>query len=351
MYVKMQNVRRNTSLILSLVMLLLCLLLLSVCSPKLRTDDNRLQSNLIKYKAGKHHIFVGFLVGDGNDSLLSYNPAYSPDSVDYLEFFAGRDSVRADWRVAQAKGTKIVACHFPSDAYFDGSVRDPATKVAGYVNPAGFDQQTANATSTSTYYHWARDTYNKEIIDEGLDGIDIDIESGTFGKDVPNTAPNGKNLLLALASYYGPNCTSCKVNDKGKKPIFFYDTDGSARYEDSMYRSTKSNYDFVLFQAYTTGSHSWRGKGTASFQPLADLYGLENLIFLVNGDSFVHANGKQDRIPGDSIATADLYDYANWVKTHNAGGVGVYRMSRDYNHKPPFTASRRAIQIMNPAGR
>lgn len=342
----MQNMRRNTGLIFYLVMLLPCLLFLSVCSPKLRTDNSRLQRNLIKYKASKHHIFVGFLVGDGNDPVLSYNPAYAPDSVDYLEFFAGRDSVRADWRVAQAKGTKIVACHFPRDAYFDGSARDPATEVAGYVNPAGFDQQ--RAIATSTYYHWARDTYNKEIVDEGLDGIDIDIESGTFGKDVPAT--NGKNLLLALASYYGPNCTTCKVNDKGKKPVFFYDTDGSARYEDSMYLSTKSNYDFVLFQAYTTGSHAWRGKGTASFQPLVDLYGMENLVFLVNGDSFVHANGKQDKMPADSIAMADLYDYANWVKTHNAAGVGAYRMSRDYNHAPPFAASRRAIQIMNPAG-
>ena len=338
----MPNLRMNN-------LLFPCLLLLTLCSPKLRSDSTTTQGRLIKYKESKHHVFVGFLVGDGNDPLSGYNPANAPDSADFLEFFAGRDSARADWRIAQAKGTRIVACHFPSDAYFDGSAQDPATKVAGYVNSAGFDQQKANATST--YHHWARDVYQKEIIDEGLDGIDIDVESGTFGKDVPNTATNGRNLLLALAPYYGPNCTSCKANEKGQKPVFFYDTDGSARYEDSMYLSTRNNYDFVLFQAYTTGSHAWRGKGTASFQPLVELYGMENLVFLVNGDSFVYANGKQDRAPGDSIATANLYEYAQWVKTHKAAGAGVYRMSRDYNHKPPFAVSKRAIQVMNPAGK
>lgn len=339
--------KTNTRLSLWIALLLPCLLLLMMCSPKLRTKRASSPSALIKYKESKHHVFVGFLVGDGNDPAAGFNPANAPDSADYLEFFAGRDSVRTHWREAQAKGTRIIACHFPTDAYFDGSAKDPATKVAGYIAPAGFDPLKPNATST--YHHWARDTYQKEIIEEGLDGIDIDIERGTFGKDVPNPATNGKNLLLALAEYYGPNCTSCRLDAKGRKPTFFYDTDGSARFEDSMYQSTRSNYDLVLFQAYTTGSRAWRGKGVGDLPPLATRFGVENLVFLVNGDSFIKADGSQDRVPEDSAATADLYAYANWVKSHNAAGVGVYRMSRDFNHKPPFAASRKAIQLMNPA--
>lgn len=305
-------------------------------------------AHLIAYKNSVHPIFVGYLVGDGNDPVPSYNPANAPDSVDYLEFFAGRDTTVADWRAAQAKGTKIVPCHFIQDAYFDGSIKDPATQVSGYVNPTGFDQY--HSTTTSTYYHWARDTYNKEIVSQKLDGIDLDIESGTFGGDVQRTAANGDSLVVAIARYYGPKCTQCDVlNSAGQKPVFFYDTDGSSGLEGTMYTPNKDNYSYVLFQSYTTGSHYWSGTGTASFAPLVNTYGAEKLVFLVNGDSFIYPNGTQDQPHGDSIATANLYSYATWVKANGAAGVGAYRMSRDYNHTPSFAVSRHAIQIMNPA--
>lgn len=310
-------------------------------------NNNNPTGTLLDYKNSQHPIFVGFLVGDGNDPANSFNPANAPDSVDYLEFFSGRDTVEAHWRVAQAKGTKIVVCHFLSDAYFDGSVNDPATQVAGYVNPTGFDQNHANATST--YEHWARDVYNKEFVEQKLDGIDLDIESGTFGGDVPRTAANGENLMLAVAKYFGPNCTECTVNANGKKPVFFYDTDGTGGFESTMYTAHKDNYNYVLFQSYTTGNHAWTGTGSASFGPLVTTYGKDKLIFLVNGDSFKYPDGTEDQAGKDAKATADLYDFANWVKSNSGAGVGVYRMSRDYNHTPVFGVSRTAIQLMNPA--
>lgn len=301
-------------------------------------------STLLAYKKSAHPLFVGFLVGDGNDPAASFNPANAPDSVDFLEFFAGKDTDTAHWRAAQAKGTRIVACHFLADAYFDGSVKDPATQVPGYVNPAGFDQH--NATAASTYEHWARDMYNQDIIRSKLDGIDLDIERGTFGGDVPRQQANGEALLTAVAKYYGPNCTACAAD---KKPVFFYDTDGSSGMEAALYTAHKSNYDYVLFQSYTTGSHYWRGTGTSDFTALATTYGAGKLIFLVNGDSFTYPDGHEDKQGGDAKATADLLSFATWVKANNAAGVGAYRMSRDYNHKPPFAVSRQAIQIMNPA--
>lgn len=312
-------------------------------------NNNDPYSALKAYKNSSHHIFVGYLVGDGNDPFAGYDPANAPDSADYLEFFAGKDSVQADWRAAQAKGTKIVTCHFIADAYFDGSVNDPATQVPGYVNPTGFNQQIPN--NTSTYYHWARDMYNKEIVGEGLDGIDLDIESGTYGAEVKRNAANSDSLVVAIAQYYGPNCTQCTtMNSAGKKPVFFFDTDGSSGFDAVMFAPHKSNYDYVLFQSYTTGSHYWSGTDTNSFAPLVTTYGLDKLIFLVNGDSFIYPNGSQDVAGGDAKATASLYSYATYVKNNNGTGVGVYRMSRDYNHTPPFAVSRNAIQIMNPAG-
>ncbi len=305
-------------------------------------------AHLVAYKNSVHPIFVGYLVGDGNDPVPSYNPATAPDSVDYLEFFAGRDANVADWRAAQAKGTKIVPCHFISDAYFDGSAKDPATQAPGYVNPSGFDQ--SHSTATSTYYHWARDTYNNEIVSQKLDGLDLDIESGTFGGDVQRTAANGDSLVVAIARYYGPKCTQCSVmNSAGQKPVFFYDTDGSSGLESTMYTPNKDNYSYVLFQSYTTGAHYWSGAGIASFGPLVTTYGADKLVFLVNGDSFIYPDGTQDQPHGDSIATANLYSYATWVKQNNAAGVGAYRMSRDYNHTPSFAVSKHAIQLMNPA--
>jgi hypothetical protein len=304
-------------------------------------------ANLIAYKNSPHHIFVGFLVADGNDPAAGYDPANAPDSVDFLEFFSGRDTTVADWRAAQAKGTRIVACHFISDAYFDGSVNDPATQVPGYVNPPGFNM--TRATSSSTYYHWARDTYNKEIDTLGLDGLDLDVESGTFGGEVSRTSANGDSLVVAIARYYGPNCTSCTVAAGAKKPAFFYDTDGTGGFESTMYNAHESNYDYCLFQAYTTGSHAWSGTGVSGLPALASTYGISKTIYLVNGDSFIYPNGTQDQPGGDSTATADLYAYAHWVVDNNGVGVGVYRMSRDYNHTPPFIVSRNAIQIMNPA--
>lgn len=312
------------------------------------SGDTTHTPTLVDYKNSAHRIFVGYLVADGNDPAAGYNPANAPDSCDYLEFFSGKDTVTADWRMAQAKGSKIVVCHFISDAYFDGSVKDPATKVPGYVYPAGFDS--VNATTTSTYEHWAQNTYNTEIVQEGLDGIDVDIESGTFGGEVPRRAANGVAVMTALAKYYGPKCTSCTtMNSAGKKPVFFYDTDGSSGLESSMFTPYKDNYDYVLFQSYTTGSHYWSGHDTTAFAPLVNTYGLDKLVFLVNGDSFTYPDGTQDVPGGDAKATSDLYNFSTWVVNNKGAGTGVYRMSRDYNHTPHFAVSRHAIQIMNPA--
>jgi hypothetical protein len=341
---------KQTARVSGATVLLSCLLLLSTRCTKVESLGGIppvSHANILNYKNSKHHIFVGFLVGDGNDPFGGYNPANAPDSVDFLEFFAGRDTIKADWRRAQAIGTRLVMSHSLVDAYFDGSINDPATKVAGYVNPDGFDQ--VNPTPTSTYNHWARDTYNNEVVGQGLNGIDLDIEYGNYGNQVIYGNSNGDSLVVAVAQYYGPNCTKCIVKTGDKKPVFFYDTDGTGDDDAGMYTAHKSNYDYVLFQSYTTGNRAWGGSGPADFPPLIATYGLDKLIFMVNGDSFLYANGSED-IPGENaIATASLYSYANWVKNNNGVGVGLYRMSRDYNHTPPFGVTRNAIQIMNPA--
>lgn len=333
---------------------LICILLLATActdyaahSDKSVSDGKDSLSDLLAYKNSPHQIFLGYLVGDGNDPVAAYNPANAPDSVDYLEFFAGRDTVRAHWREAQAKGTKLIVSHFVSEVYFDGSAKDPATKVPGYVNPKGFNQH--HPTLTSSYNHWARDMYKQEIEADSLDGIDLDIEIETFGEDVLRNAANGDSLVVAIARYYGPNCTECKVmSSAGRKPAFFYDTDGSCGLDSIMYGRHKSNYDYVLFQSYTTGGHNWKGTDTTDFAPLVAMYDADKIVFMVNGDSFLYPDGTQDKPCGDSIATASLYKYARYVKNNHCAGTGVYRMSRDYNHKPPFAVSRKAMRIMNP---
>lgn len=290
-------------------------------------------SDLIAYKNSPHKIFVGFLVGDGADPAASFNPVNAPDSLDFIEFFAGNDQNKSHWRAAQAKGTRIVVCHFLRDAYFDGSSKDPATPTSTATVP----------NANSTYDHWASAMYQQHIVVDSLDGIDLDIESGTLGDGVSSTSY--PKLLTSVAKYFGPSSTSPVTKSMGKKPVFFYDTDGSA--DNNTLVGPSSNYDYVLFQAYTTGSHFWSGSGTQNFGPLVTGYGLSKLIFLVNGDSFKHPDGSEDQAGGDAKATSDLYSYANWVKSNNGAGVGAYRMSRDYNHTPNFAVSRKAIQLMN----
>lgn len=320
--------------------------------PKNTTDPNGGNNNptdtpsIIHYKNSDHAIFVGFLVGDGNDPYESYNPANAPDSIDYLEFFAGRDSVSAHWRTAQEKGTKIVVCHFLSDAYFDGSIKDPRATDSDYVIHQDFSRYTS--TTTSSYNHWAQAMFQKHIVEDRLDGIDLDVESGTFGGDVRRIAANGDSLMVAVARYFGPKSTAGNTA-AGRKPVFFYDTDGSGGFETAMCINHKDNYDYILFQSYTTGSHYWSGTGVGSLPNLVNTYGKEKLVFLVNGDSFTYPDGSEDQPGGNAKASQDLLDYAQWVKENGGAGVGAYRMSRDYNHTPPFAVSRQAMQIMNPA--
>jgi hypothetical protein len=300
--------------------------------------------SLIDYKNSAHPLFVGFLVG-GDDPVAATLLPNIPDSVDMVEMFGRYDTARADWQAIQAKGTKIIKCVFPNTAYFDGSVKDPATKLPGYTPPPGLDS--TKPVAGSTYYHYARELYAKYITDDHWDGLDVDIESGTFSRDVPLS--NAPGFLRAVAQYFGPNCTSCSIAANGKKPILIYDTDGSAD-DDNNYKPTKNNYDYVFFQAYTNGHHFWKGRGVADIPALAAYYGIAKFVPMVNGDDWLHANGSQDEPPaGDATTTSDLLDYARWCKQHGGGGIGAYRMSRDYNHTPPFGASRTAIQILNPA--
>lgn len=333
-----------------LVLLFSLFLILSGCKkkedPATNNNNNNNNNNnpppadtptLIDYKNSAHAIFVGFLVGDGNDPQESFNPANAPDSADYLEFFAGRDPNESHWRDAQAKGTKIVVCHFIKDAYYDGASNDPNAGDNDY-DPNG----------PRSYNHWAKVMYNEHIVQDKLDGIDLDVESGTFGGGVGHNAANGDSLITAVARYFGPNSTA-GLTTAGKKPTFFYDTDGSGGFEQEMCINHKADFDFILFQSYTTGAHYWNGIGVSSLPPIVSYYGKEKLVFLVNGDSFTYPDGHQDVPGGDAKATQDLLDFAHWVKDNGGAGAGAYRMSRDYNHTPPFAASRQAIQIMNPA--
>ncbi|HVI46878.1 MAG TPA: glycoside hydrolase family 18 [Chitinophaga sp.] len=291
--------------------------------------------SLKAYKDSPHRLFVGFLVG-GDDPAEAFNPANAPDSVDFLEFFAGRDTNRAHWRAAQAKGTRIVVCHFLQDAYFDGSSKDPATPTS----------TSTLASSASTYDHWASAMYQEHIVKDSLDGIDLDIEYWTIdNKNV--TSSSYPNLLKSVAKYFGPQSTSPLTLSMGKKPVFFYDTDGSL--DGNKLTGDSSNYDYVLFQSYTTGNHYWGGSGTTGFGSIIKGYGANKLIYLVNGDSWIHADGTQDEPNSDAKVTASLLSYAKWAKDNTAAGIGAYRMSRDYNHTPHFAVSRQAIQIMNPA--
>ncbi|HWW42669.1 glycoside hydrolase family 18 [Pedobacter sp.] len=317
-------------------------------STSLSADSTSYLKQLLKYKASDHLLAVGYVVADGNDPEASTNLSNLPDSLDIVSLFVGYDPNPDHWRAAQKKGIKIVKTIAPNSAYFDHSVNDPITKTPGYVRPAGIDPNVAK--STSTYDHYAKNKYMEYVVQNRWDGLDVDIETGMFGAEVP--AYNAAKFLSALAKYFGPNCTSCTINPNGKKPLFIYDTDvifkGRNIGYDVLFEPSKSNYDYVYFQSYIGGNRAWRGSGTQDFPPIVKAYG-SKFIALVNGDQYIYANGGQDSAPdGDAKTLASLLSYAQWMKDNNGGGAGAYRMSRDYNHKPVFKNIREAIQIMNP---
>jgi len=295
--------------------------------------------NLLAYKNSAHQIYLGYLVADGNDPVAATSMLNVPDSVDIVIAFAGWDKDPAHWKTLQAKGTKILTCTFPgNDAFYDGSSKDTTTN------------QKTSLSSTSTYDHWAKAMYDKFITGMGWDGIDVDIETGTFGGDAP--ASNAKAVLQSVAKYFGPNALAGKLTKAGQKPIFIYDTDvdvagGSLGYN-TIYTPLKSNYTYVNFQSYVGGNRRWGGSTTADLNPLLNMFDKTKLIVLTNGDEFKYPNGSEDTPGGDAKATKWLWDIAGWAKTNQTGGVGAYRMSRDYNHTPVFNSSRHAIQIMNP---
>lgn len=295
--------------------------------------------NLLAYKKSAHQLFLGYLVNDGNDPAAASSMLNVPDSVDIVVAFAGWDKDASHWATLQAKGTKILTCTFPgNDAYYDGSAKDTTTT------------QKTPLSANSTYDHWAKAMHDKFIKGMGWDGIDVDIETGTFGGDAP--ANNAKAVLTSVAKYFGPNAQAGNLTKAGVKPIFIYDTDvdvagGSLGYN-TIYTPFKSNYTYVNFQSYVGGSRRWSGSKTSDLTPLLTAFDKTKLIVLTNGDEFKYPNGTEDTPGGDAKATKWLLDIASWTKTNGTAGVGAYRMSRDYNHTPVFSSTRQAIQIMNP---
>ncbi|MBO9674207.1 MAG: hypothetical protein J7577_12225 [Sphingobacteriaceae bacterium] len=295
-------------------------------------------ADLLAYKNSDHLLSVGYLVNDGADPADATNVFNIPDSLDIVTLFAGYQKNPPSWRAAQAKGTKVLIAEYPSAAYFDHSTKDPYTKLPGYVRPAGIDS--LKPTSTSTYEHYAKSKYYEYITLRGFDGIDMDVETGFFGGELPTEyAPN---YMRAMVKYFGPKCTECVIRADKKRPIFVYDTDvldknsGGIGTEE-LYKPFKENFDHVYFQSYTTGNRAWYGSGTDDFLPIVNAYGAK-FIALVNGDNYT-----------DPKVSQDLLSYARWMKGNNGGGVGAYRMSRNYNATPRFANIRQAIQIMNPA--
>ncbi|TDS07556.1 glycoside hydrolase family 18 [Sphingobacterium paludis] len=303
-------------------------------------DDPNYLANLIAYKNSPHPLFVGYLVADGNDPVEASSMLNVPDSVDIVVAFAGWDRDPSHWRALQAKGTKILICTFPGiDAFYDGSQKDTTTT------------QRTSLSANSTYDHWAKAMYDKFIVEMGWDGIDVDIETGTFGGDAP--ASNARAVLTSISKYFGPNALAGNLTRAGVKPIYIYDTDvdvagGSLGYN-TIYTPFRSNYDYVNFQSYVGGNRRWSGSQVSDLNPLLNAFERNKLIVLTNGDEFIYPNGGEDTPGGDERATRWLWDIANWTRTNNTAGVGAYRMSRDYNHVPTFNSTRQAIQIMNPA--
>ncbi len=296
----------------------------SLARASLSSTGGSYLSNLLAYKNSPHHPFYAWLSGDSAaKDLLNM-----PDSVDFVDV-QNNPVDSAHWTIAQGKGMRLLIYHWISDAYFDGASTDPLKGATGYKKPSNYN--TTKPNNTNSYHHLAQAWYNQIVGTWKLDGVDVDIEAGTFFGTVLTVA-NGDSVLTALAQYFGPNCTKCSVPTagpaSGKKPLFFYDTDGSMN-DKEMYGKYAANYDYVPFQAYSTVSGMYNtGITTASFPSLEKTYGVNKLLYMSEGEYFSAYQ------PGVAPAAEDgsMLNFAQWIAGNRAGnqcGVAAYNGGAD----------------------
>jgi len=281
--------------------------------------------NLRAYKKSKHQLCFGWYADYSQTFSYGMHFMGLPDSIDILSLWGGiPDSVTApatyeEMRYVQrVKGMRLV---MPIIVQVEGSGH-PVTEEGMYAYA---------------------DELIDRVIDNGLDGLDIDWEpvGGTYLASSANFA----KMVEHCSKRLGPQSGS------GKLLIVDY-------YNHTLPSSIEPYVDYVINQAYTQGMVTNSGTNlqtrynrVASWCPPEKFMVTENL-----GDWWQNGGSPFTEIGGNTISPADgermysLEGMARWNPTQGLkGGFGAFYFVRDYNSNPPYKYMRKAIQAANPA--
>ena len=319
------------------------------------TYDNQYYENLRAYKNTSHTIFFGWYAAyAGIAGSTGYKDPASwgerimglPDSVDVVSLWMGIPSndpksksyapiAYADWKyVSLVKGTKFVC---PTIVNFNGQITLKDSTL--------FDcTLLANRTDSGihVYGKWLVDN----VLDNGLDGLDIDWEPS--GGEWLNTNGNFLKLVQYCGGYLGPlSSNPTKIFD-----IDFFSAAPPA--------GTAKYCNYFVRQAYS--------QGTGGVQNAANMQSYYNSVaadcppgkFIVTenfGDFATNGGTPWTEANGNTLTTGGTQMYslegmARWNPTQGEkAGFGAFYFDRDY-YSPtgvPYYNVRRCIQIANPA--
>ncbi len=269
---------------------------------------------LIAYKQSAHQLSMGYYSVSGSGWLSI------PDSVDIVDnwgngpFNDTANNFPYIRQIQNEKGTRVVHCAWPP-----------------------------NSNNTQAYYdQWVQNQYNQIVVQAGMDGMDLDMESGLLNQ---MSSSNRVAFMNSVIKYFGKT-SQYTVPRTGKKPLLVYGTDASIG--TSLLNQFASSVDYVMFQAYADPGDYWQGNLNNLSSAMSSYNAGSNSKFIAvaNGESG-YAWNVNSTVGG---TRPQIIEYAYWCKQNGAGGVGAYHQEADFSHTPPYTYTKQTIQILNSTG-
>lgn len=275
-----------------------------------------------------------------------------PDSIDMVSMWSApfgiSEAKKADKAYVQkVKGTKVFACFIlhnigtgitpssiadkvktdnpnDSESEINEKIRRAQEAYWGYTSGVkGSDDHTA---AIKKYAKALCDT----IVKYDYDGLDIDWEPNVAGDgDGSLKGYHGRYLHILveeLGKYLGPKATV----DTGK--IRYLLVDGELW---SVSKQSGPYFDYFISQAYGDSHLDYREARVA--RAFEEYYNTKKHIYTDNFESSSQSGGV--------LLQQAVYNSSNGPK----GGVGAYRIDNDYDNKPDYKWTRKAIYLMHKA--
>jgi len=284
------------------------------------TYDSQYYTNLRAYKKSDHQLCFGWFADYSQSFSLGQRFIGLPDSLDICSLWGGIPTLENNPTaynemryIRQVKGVRMV--------------------VPTIIRIANFPQFTKDSTGVNAF----ADYLVKQVLDNDLDGADMDYE------------PEGDWLtgdkLVWLLKRMGE-----KLGPKSSNPNTLLIVDYYSTYP---LAATEPYVSLFIKQAYTASSATTLQSAfnnISSFCPTKKYIVTENIgdYWQTGGVLFTDVNGNTKSVFGTPLYS--LEGMARWNPTQGRkGGFGAFYMGRDYNLDPPYKNIRNAIQIVNPA--